>query len=174
MTLGATLSVQWSASLFDHLLRLPLGYFEKRHVGDVQSRFNSLEAVRETFSSRFVGSLMDGAMAIVLLAMMVAFGGGLALVAVATTSAYLLLRCAAYAPYRRASEEAIVRRAREGSHFLESVRGACAIKALGLEGARHAAWLNLLVDASTPSWRSRSSTSCTARRTRCCSGWTGC
>ena len=146
MTLGATLSVQWSASLFDHLLRLPLGYFEKRHVGDVLSRFNALETVRDTFSSRFVGSLMDGAMAAGLLAMMVVFGGGLALVAIATTSIYLLLRCLAYSPYRRASEEAIVRRAREETHFLESVRGACAIKVLGLEGRRHAAWLNLLVD----------------------------
>jgi ATP-binding cassette subfamily B protein RaxB len=146
MTLGATLSVQWSASLFGHLLRLPLGYFEKRHVGDVQSRFGALEAVRETFSNRFVSSLMDGAMAIGLLVMMVAFGGGLALIAVATTLAYLLLRCAAYAPYRRASEEEIVRHAREGSHFLESVRGAWAIKVLGLEGTRLAAWLNLLVD----------------------------
>jgi ATP-binding cassette subfamily B protein RaxB len=146
MTLGATLSVQWSTSLLGHLLRLPLGYFEKRHVGDVQSRFGALEALRETFSNRFVSSLMDGAMAIGLLAMMLAFGGELAFVAVATTLTYLLLRCAAYAPYRRASEEAIVRHAREGSHFLESMRGACAIKVLGLEDARHAAWLNLLVD----------------------------
>jgi ABC-type bacteriocin/lantibiotic exporter with double-glycine peptidase domain len=47
-------------------------------------------------------------LAIGLLAMMVAFGGGLALVAVATTSVYLLLRCVAYGPYRRASEESIV------------------------------------------------------------------
>ena len=40
--ISATLSVQWVNNLFGHLLRLPLGFFEKRHIGDVVSRFESV------------------------------------------------------------------------------------------------------------------------------------
>jgi len=146
MVLGATLSVQWSASLFTHLVRLPLDFFEKRHVGDVLSRFKALDAIRETFSARFMASLMDGVMAVGLVAMMFVFGGSLTLVALGTTTAYLLLRTAAYGPYRRATEEEIVRHAREDTHFLETIRGATTVKVFGIEGRRHTAWLNLLVD----------------------------
>ena len=38
ITLGAT--------IIDHLLRLPLGYFARRPVGEVSSRINELEKIR--------------------------------------------------------------------------------------------------------------------------------
>jgi ATP-binding cassette subfamily B protein RaxB len=146
MVLNASLSVQWSASLFDHLVRLPLGFFEKRHVGDILSRFGSLDVVRDTFSTRFLSSLVDGVMAIGMLVLMVVFGHWLALVAVGTSLAYLTLRALVYGPYRRATEEEIVRRAREETHFLETLRGALTVKVFGLEQRRGAAWVNLLVE----------------------------
>jgi ATP-binding cassette subfamily B protein RaxB len=34
------------ARLFRHLIRLPMAYFEKRHIGDVASRFGSIEPIR--------------------------------------------------------------------------------------------------------------------------------
>src|SRR6202012_714786 len=34
------------ARLFHHLIRLPLSFFEKRHIGDVLSRFQSIEPIR--------------------------------------------------------------------------------------------------------------------------------
>ena len=39
MAAGAKLTLQWKMSLFRHLLRLPLSFFERRHVGDLASRF---------------------------------------------------------------------------------------------------------------------------------------
>jgi ATP-binding cassette subfamily B protein RaxB len=33
--LGATITVQWSSNLAGHLLRLPLDWFEKRHIGEM-------------------------------------------------------------------------------------------------------------------------------------------
>ena len=44
--LGSVLSVQMAANLMRHLLQLPLSFFEKRHIGDVVSRFGSLNSVR--------------------------------------------------------------------------------------------------------------------------------
>jgi ATP-binding cassette subfamily B protein RaxB len=146
MCLSSALNVQWASGLFSHLIRLPLDYFEKRHVGDIVSRFRSLETVQETLSTTSVLSLVDGLMAVGLVVMMAIFGGSLALVAVLTTILYVAIRVAAYGPYRSASEESIVRAARENTHFLETLRGATTVKLFGLEERRTAAWLNLLVD----------------------------
>ena len=41
--LGTTLNLQWLANVFSHLLRLPVSWFEKRHLGDVVSRFGYLQ-----------------------------------------------------------------------------------------------------------------------------------
>ena len=64
------LSIQFTANLFAHLLRLPLAFFEKRHVGDITSRFGSLAAIRGVLTQSSVSAALDGVMAIVTLAMM--------------------------------------------------------------------------------------------------------
>ena len=46
------LHFQIGARLFRHLIRLPIAYFEKRHIGDVLSRFTSIEPIRGARSRR--------------------------------------------------------------------------------------------------------------------------
>src|SRR6185503_16702104 len=58
--LGTTLNLQWLANVFSHLLRLPVSYFEKRHLGDVVSRFGAVNAIQRTLSSTFVEAMIDG------------------------------------------------------------------------------------------------------------------
>lgn len=52
MYMGTTLNVQWRANVFTHLIRLPVQYFEKRHLGDVVSRFGSIDAIQHTLQPR--------------------------------------------------------------------------------------------------------------------------
>jgi ATP-binding cassette subfamily B protein RaxB len=145
--LGTTLNLQWLANVFSHLLRLPVGWFEKRHLGDVVSRFGAVNAIQRTLTSSFVEAIIDGAMAAATFAMMVVYSPSLAALAVAAVAAYGGLRWAFYDPLRRATEEHIVHTARQQSHFLETVRGVQSIKLFGREGERRARWLNLVVDA---------------------------
>ena len=42
LTFGQSLSFQLGGNVVRHLLRLPLGYFERRHVGDLLSRIGSI------------------------------------------------------------------------------------------------------------------------------------
>lgn len=146
MLVGSSLSLQWKASLFDHLTRLPLGFFEKRHVGDVVSRFGSLDSVQRTLTTSAITALLDGVMSIALVAMMWIYGGWLLAVALISVGVYSLIRLAAYIPFRAISEEAIVHAAQENSHFMESVRGIASIKALNMEERRRGTWVNYLVD----------------------------
>ncbi len=148
LVMGTLIDVQWKNSLFDHLIKLPLAFFEKRHLGDIQSRFTSLDAIRTTFTQGIVGGLMDIIMSIGLVAMMVLYGGWLTWVVVGFTTCYALLRFATYGIYRRISEEQIVKGAKAGSHFMETLYGIGTIKALGLNQKRSASWLNLNIDAA--------------------------
>ncbi|HET9469910.1 MAG TPA: cysteine peptidase family C39 domain-containing protein, partial [Usitatibacter sp.] len=115
--LGTTLNLQWLANVFSHLLRLPVSWFEKRHLGDVVSRFGAVTAIQRTLTSSFVEAIIDGAMAAATFAMMVVYSAPLAGLAVAAVVAYGLLRWAFYDPLRRATEEHIVHTARQQSHF---------------------------------------------------------
>ena len=146
--LGTTLNLQWLANVFSHLLRLPVAWFEKRHLGDVVSRFGAVTTIQRTLTSSFVEAVIDGLMAVVTLAMMLAYSVPLTLIALATVMAYGVARAAFYAPLKRATEEHIVHAARQQSHFLETVRGVQSIRLFGREDERRARWLNLAVDAT--------------------------
>jgi ATP-binding cassette subfamily B protein RaxB len=145
--LGTTLNLQWLANVFSHLLRLPVAWFEKRHLGDVVSRFGAVTTIQRTLTSSFVEAVIDGIMAAATLAMMLVYSATLTAFALAAVAAYAASRVAFYAPLRRATEEHIVHAARQQTHFLETVRGVQSIKLFGRQEERRSRWLNLAVDA---------------------------
>jgi ATP-binding cassette subfamily B protein RaxB len=145
--LGTTLNLQWLANVFSHLLRLPVSWFERRHLGDVVSRFGAVTTIQRTLTSSFVEALIDGVMAVVTLAMMLVYSVTLTAVAAAAVCFYGILRWTFYDPLRRSTEEHIVHSAKQQSHFLETVRGVQSIKLFGRQEVRRSRWLNLVVDA---------------------------
>ncbi|MET5019854.1 ABC transporter transmembrane domain-containing protein, partial [Burkholderia pseudomallei] len=62
MYLGTTLNVQWRATVFTHLLNLPVQYFERRHLGDVVSRCGSIDTIQQTMTTSFLSAVIDGLM----------------------------------------------------------------------------------------------------------------
>src|SRR5690606_31667713 len=66
MHFGTRLNVQWHANTFTHLLGLPTAYFEKRHLGDIVSRFRSIDVIQGTVTTAFLTAMLDGLMAAVL------------------------------------------------------------------------------------------------------------
>jgi len=155
MVLGTNLNLQLMSNLFRHLVRLPMLWFEKRHIGDVVSRFDSLNTIQRTLTTSALEALIDGVMAIGTAAMMFMYSARLACVGLVAALLYALLRLALYRPFRLATEEQIVRGARQHSHFLETVRGMQCIKLFAREDQRAAAWQNLVVDQFNASIRTQ-------------------
>jgi len=147
LTLNTLTNIQWKTSLFDHLVSLPLSFFEKRQLGDIQSRFSSLDTIRSTFTNSIVSGVIDTIMTIGLLIMLTLYGGWLVWVVVGFTTCYAVMRLATYRFYRRVSEEQVVKGARSNSHFMESLYGIATIKALNLRERRSQHWLNINIDA---------------------------
>ncbi|WP_090315000.1 peptidase domain-containing ABC transporter [Nitrosomonas oligotropha] len=155
MVLGTMLNLQMITNLFRHLIRLPMSWFDKRHVGDIVSRFDSLNVIQRTLTTGFLEALIDGVMAMVTLGMMLFYSIKLALIALIAAVVYALLRFALYRPFRLATEEHIVRSAKQQSHFLETIRGMQSIKLHAHESPRTAAWQNLTVDQFNASIRTQ-------------------
>lgn len=153
LKLNTYTDIQWKTSFFDHLLSLPLSFFEKRKLGDIQSRFSSLDTIRSTFTTSIVTGVIDSIMALGLLVMLCLYGGKLALVVFGFTLCYILIRFGTYKFYRAINEELIVKRARSGSHFMESLYGIATIKSLNLKQRRSQHWLNTNIDTSNASLR---------------------
>jgi len=139
------LNVQWHANVFAHLLRLPLPYFEKRHLGDIVSRFRSIDAIQRTVTTAFIEAIVDGGMTLLLFAVMYLYDATLAWICATATLLYAVSRHVAYYPLRRAAEEQIADTARQESHFIETVRGLRAVKLFERQNERRSAWLALLV-----------------------------
>ena len=146
MYLGTTLNVQWRANVFTHLLSLPVQYFERRHLGDVVSRFGSIDTIQQTLTTSFLSAVIDGVMTIITLAMMFVYSRALGLIALGTMLLYGLLRWAWYWPLRTASENQIIHAAKQQSNFLETVRGVKTIKLFNRQSERRSGWLALLVE----------------------------
>jgi ATP-binding cassette, subfamily B, bacterial CvaB/MchF/RaxB len=146
LRMNQQLAVQFTANLFSHLLKLPISFFEKRHVGDITSRFASLNAIRGVMTQGAVSAALDGVMAIITLAMMMLYSVKLGIVVLVALGLYALIRWASFASFRSANEERIVLSAKENSYFLETIRAVQPLKLFNRTPERLARWQNLMVD----------------------------
>lgn len=140
---GMQIQLQWRRGIFDHLLKLPLLWFEKRKLGDIQSRFGSLDAIRETFTTNAVQLILDVIMVAGATVMMVAYSPLLFLLVFSFSMIYIVMRILTFNYYRRIAEEQIIKTASQHSHFMETLYGIATIKSMNMHEQRAGRWFNL-------------------------------
>ncbi|WP_019457385.1 peptidase domain-containing ABC transporter [Acinetobacter sp. GG2] len=146
MHMATTLNVQWKANIFHHLINLPTNFFQKRHLGDIISRFGSIDSIQRTLTTSFITAILDGLMTIFTLILMFIYSSTLAWIAVLTMLLYAIIRWIWYYPLRRATEDQIVHTAKQNTHFMETMRGIKTIKQFEKQDYRQATWLSLFVN----------------------------
>ncbi|MEV4782390.1 peptidase domain-containing ABC transporter [Burkholderia sp. LMU1-1-1.1] len=146
MVLSQTLSLQWTGNVFDHMMKLPMVYFERRHLGDLLSRFGSISSIQNTLTVRVVTVTLDFVMVVVALGMMLLYSPLMSTIAIASSAMYAVIRILSYHPYRDAAKERLMLSARTNTHFLETMRAILPIKLFGREYDRIARWKNMRVD----------------------------
>jgi len=137
---------QWFSNVFSHLLRLPLSFFEKRHLGDVLSRFDSINAIQKLIASQIAEGIFDGLLVIVTLVAMGFYNLLLSALALIAVVIYTLMRWIVFRSLRAATAEQIIKAAKQQTIFIESVRGIQAIRLFNGERERHSVWMNLLAE----------------------------
>jgi ATP-binding cassette subfamily B protein RaxB len=146
--IAAAFEAQWSTHLAGHLLRLPLTFFAKRSVGEVLSRFLSVQSVQQTLSTSFVEALLDGLTVMLVLALLLVYSPTLTVWVVIGFAVYALLRAWSYRRLWRLKEDHLASLARQQSLLIESVHGVQAIKLANQHAERHARLANAANDAA--------------------------
>ena len=134
---------RWTTRIFRHLLALPAAYFERRHTGDVLSRFHSGQIIQSTLSTQLIETVLDGAMSAFALGLMLLYSAKLTVIVVVTVLIATAIRAGVYSRYKAIADEQLQASAKEQSHFLETVRGILTIKLYGAEDQRSSVWQNL-------------------------------
>jgi subfamily B ATP-binding cassette protein HlyB/CyaB len=134
------IDVELGARVFNHLLRLPLSYFESRRVGDSVARVRELETIRQFVTSTSITLALDLAFCAVFLLVMFVYSATLTWIVMAALPLYALLSIAVTPAFRRSLDEKFQRGAENQAFLVESVTGIETIKAMAVEPQMQRRW----------------------------------
>lgn len=148
LRLSMIINLQMAMNVFRHLMQLPMSFFETREMGDIVSRFGSINKVKEMLTTGFVTAFVDGLMAIMVFTVMLVYSWKLTLIVFGFVCIYLIIRLLAYHPLKVKTEESIVSAAKRDTNLMESVRAIQSIKIFQKEPNRGNVWLNRYADSA--------------------------
>lgn len=144
---GATLGTSLASNVVRRLFRLSIDWFDKRHTGDILSRFQSIAPIQSMLIQGAISSVVDGLMALLTVSLMLFYSPALTAIAVAALVLYVLVGLISFALEREARASAIVLHGKEQTTLIESLRGITTLRLFGREVFRHALWQSRLTDA---------------------------
>ncbi|MED5264067.1 MAG: peptidase domain-containing ABC transporter, partial [Cyanobacteriota bacterium] len=121
------------AEVIDHLLRLPLGYFDKRPVGELGSRVSELEKIRNFLTGQALTTLLDAAFSVIYVVVMVIYSWLLTLIALAVLPIQVGLTLLGAPLFRRQFRQTAEENAKTQSHLVEVLTGIQTVKAQNVE-----------------------------------------
>jgi len=145
--LGVQLGYQLVVNLFRQLMRLPYAWFERRHVGDILSRFTSTEPLVGMLTQGMLAAVVDGLLAMAALVLMLLYSPTLTLIALGALLLSGLLKLAYLQALKVLNVNLITAMAQEQSALVESIRGILSVKTFGQEDTRQRLWQNRLAEA---------------------------
>jgi ATP-binding cassette subfamily B protein len=119
--------------IIDHLLRLPLRFFERRPVGELATRANELENIRQFLTGTALTVVLDAVFSVIYIAAMVLYSWLLTLVALATVPLFTLLTLVISPTIRRQLRDKSERNAETQSFLVEVLSGMQTVKAQNIE-----------------------------------------
>ena len=142
-----TLSYDMQSKIFHHLLRLPLEWFSKRQIGDIQSRFGSIQPIQSFISNGAITGILDGLLGTLVLIIMFVYSVSLASLVLGAMLLTLAVRLGTLRLQKRLAGDLIVTQAFEQTRFLESLRAITTVKATGAELAKEGQQRNAIAAA---------------------------
>lgn len=131
------------AEVIDHLLRLPLGYFDNRPVGELGTRIAELEKIRNFLTGQALTTILDAAFSIIYIIVMVVYSWVLTLIALAVVPLQVALTLVGAPLIRRQIRETAEKNAKTQSHLVEVLTGIQTVKAQNVETVSRWKWQDL-------------------------------
>ena len=131
------------AEVIDHLLRLPLGYFDRRPVGELGSRIAELEKIRNFLTGTALTTILDAAFSVIYIVVMALYSWALTLVALGVLPIQVGLTVLGAPLFRRQFRQAAEDNAKTQSHLVEVLTGIQTVKAQNVEMVSRWKWQEL-------------------------------
>ena len=128
------------AEVIDHLLRLPLGYFDRRPVGELGTRVAELEKIRNFLTGQALTTILDAAFSVIYILVMVIYSWLLTLIALSVLPIQIGLTVLGAPLFRRQFRAAAEENAKTQSHLVEVLTGIQTVKAQNVEMVSRWRW----------------------------------
>jgi len=134
------MDVELGAKLFDHLMRLPLAYFEQRATGLTVARVRELETIRNFVTGQGITSAIDLVFTVIFIAVLFIYSKTLAIIVVLSLPFYVIIAALLRPSLREKVKERFFRSAASNTFLVESIFGIQTIKALAVEPSLRTQW----------------------------------
>ncbi|RUT08283.1 hypothetical protein DSM106972_014510 [Dulcicalothrix desertica PCC 7102] len=134
------IDISLGSEVINHLLRLPLSYFERRPVGELATRVGELENIRQFLTGTALTVVIDAVFSVVYILVMTIYSPVLTIVALATVPLFALLNLFVSPLMRRQLQAKAERNAETHSYLVEIMAGMQTVKAQNLETRSRYSW----------------------------------
>jgi len=134
------IDLRLGAEVIDHLLRLPLGYFDRRPVGELGTRIAELEKIRNFLTGQALMTVLDAAFSVIYIVVMAFYSWLLTIIALGVVPIQVALTLLGAPLFRRQYRQAAEENARTQSHLVEVLTGIQTVKAQNVEMVSRWKW----------------------------------
>ncbi len=134
------IDIALGGQVIQHLLRLPLSYFDKRPVGELQTRIGELGNIRNFLTGNAITLILDVVFSVIYIAVMLTYSGVLTAVSLAVIPLFLGITIIASPLIRGQLRKAAEKNARTQALLIESLNGVQTIKAQNAENSVRWNW----------------------------------
>ena len=127
------IDIALGGEVIQHLLKLPLSYFDRRPVGELTTRLGELSNIRNFLTGTAITLLLDSVFSIIYIVVMVFYSGVLTVVSLGVIPLFLGLTLIASPLIRGQLRKAAERNAATQSQLVEALNGVQTIKAQNAE-----------------------------------------
>ena len=127
------IDIALGGEVIQHLLRLPLRYFDKRPVGELTTRIAELGTIRNFLTGTAITLLLDSVFSVIYIAVMVFYSGVLTVVSLGVIPLFLGLTIVASPLIRGQLRKQAEKNAATQSQLVEALNGVQTIKAQNAE-----------------------------------------
>jgi len=131
------------SKIIDHLFRLPLRYFEKRPVGELSSRVNELERIRQFLTGTALTAVLDSVFSVLYIVVMLVLSWKLTLAVLSVVPILAGITYFFSGPIRRQLRTKAERNSATQSHLVEVLSGIQTVKAQNVELRSRWRWQEL-------------------------------
>ncbi len=131
------------AEVIDHLLRLPLNYFDKRPVGELGSRVAELEKIRNFLTGQALTTILDSVFSIIYIIIMFIYSWLLSIVALTVVPVQIIITFIGAPLIRKQIRDIAQENAKTQSHLVEVLTGVQTVKAQNVENISRWKWQEL-------------------------------